>query len=102
MPGQEPNVGLREACFDKWEPGTSFGGGLLAGAMIAEIVEVDTESDDPTVGQWLQLIHECRFAPEAAVAVIGQVAGIVQLVGVGRPPIESEPGGQFPAVVDFT
>ena len=101
--GQGPDLCLGHAGFDQGEPGAPFGGGLLAGAMIAEIIDVHAEGwGHASVGsERLDLIHQRGLAPVTAVALVGEVARIGQFLGPYRHPRQVPLGRESTAVVEF-
>ena len=83
---------LGEPGVDQRERGAPLGGRLLARSVVAEVVEVDPEADRGAAlgGQRAERLEQRVLAPEAAVAVVAGVAGVVELVGgdllPGHPP----------------
>ena len=80
------DVGLGEAGVDEREHGAPLGRRLLAGAVVAEVVDVDAEHDRGALGlgERREHVHQRGLAVEAAVAVVGHVGGVGQLVGLDR------------------
>ena len=106
VPGAQPqlprggaDVGLGEAGGHERELGATLGRGLLAGSVLAEVVEVDAEGDAGAEvgGDRLERVHQRVLAPEAAVAVVGAVGRRLHLVGldlqVPEPDLRREVGG---------
>ena len=82
------DVGLGEPGVDEGETGAPLGRRPLAGAVIAEVVEVDAEHDGRAArcaATGPRRVHQLGLAVVAALAVVGDVGRVGQLVGVDSP-----------------
>ncbi len=111
LPRPLPHVGLGEPGLHQREAGPGLGGGLLAGPVVAQVVEVDAEhhGGGPRVArtgvtaharrsQGDQSLHQRGLAVEAAGAVVGRVGRVGQLVGLHLGERQPPLGGQGAAV----
>ena len=94
------DVGLREAGCDEREHRARLLGGLLAGPVVAEIVDVDAEHHGCVRrrGDRADDVHQLRLAVEAAVGVVDAIRSALHLVGHHRRPGETPFGCERPAV----
>ncbi|HMH15578.1 MAG TPA: hypothetical protein VK578_20930, partial [Edaphobacter sp.] len=83
--GEGADLGLGELGGDEGCNGVVLGGGLLAGAEVATVVEVHAEGDVTEVtggALGFHLGEELVFAVEAALGVVALVVGIFELGGL--------------------
>ncbi len=95
-----PHVGLGEARGHERELGARLGRRALAGPMIAQVVDVDTQHHRGGLsgGDRTDDVHQLGLAVVAAVGVVQPVGSSLHLVGGDRRPTQTPFGCQRGAV----